>query len=409
MSDAKATRKKKEPIEESELKGFADLQAMRKLLERLHGIGAERDKAGNRHLHMNDYCLLVLMWLYNPVIDSLRGLQQTTTLEGVRKRLNVKRTSFGSLSESVRIFDPQPLGELAQELSRKLPDRTPEKFDVVEKKITAVDGSVFRLLTQVAELAWLPKGEGKSTCGYRLHAQFEVFRGAPSRIDVTGANPKGKADERQVLERTVEADRCYLMDRGYEKYGLWNRIHAAGSQYVCRVKDTAVYTVLTERPLTAADQATSIVSDQIVHLGSPDSRTVLPDHRTRLVIVKVNPHDSRRSKNGASGPSSDGYLRLVTNNFDIPAEIVAALYELRWTIELYFRVLKQLLGCRRLLSTKPEGVTIQIYMALIACIMILAITGKAPTKRTYEMLCFYLLGWATLEELEAHLAKLKAK
>ncbi len=128
---------------------------------------------------------------------------------------------------------------------------------------------------------------------------------------------------------------------------------------------------------------------------------------TRLVIVKVKPHDSRRSKNGASGPSSDGYLRVVTNNLEVPAEIVAALYELRWTIELYFRMIKQLLGCRHLLSTKENGVTIQIYLAIIACIMILAITGKMPTKRTYEMICFYLLGWADQEELEAHIQKLK--
>jgi hypothetical protein len=126
-----------------------------------------------------------------------------------------------------------------------------------------------------------------------------------------------------------------------------------------------------------------------------------------LVIVKVNPHDSRSSTNGVSGPSSDGYLRIVTNNLEVPAESIAALYDLRWTVELYFRIIKQLFGCRHLLSTTPNGVTIQIYLAIIAYIMILAMTGKMPTKRTYEMICFYLLGWASLEELEAHITNLK--
>ena len=74
---------------------------------------------------------------------------------------------------------------------------------------------------------------------------------------------------------------------------------------------------------------------------------------------------------------------------------------------MYFRIIKQLFGCHHLLSTKPNGVTIQIYLAIIACIMILATTGKMPTKRTYEMICFFLLGWASLEELEAHIEKLK--
>ena len=396
-------------IRESDLSGLRDLQAMAKLLKPLHEIGTERDKAGNRDLHMDQYCLLVLMWLYNPIIDSFRGLQQASGLKNVQKRLGVGRASMGSLSESVTIFDPQPLAGLAEELSHKLPDRTPENFACVDKKITAVDGSVFRLLAQVAELAWLPKGDGKSSCGYRLHAQFEVFKGIPSRIDVTGANPKGEADERRVLERTVEAGRCYLIDRGYAKYVLWNGIHAAGSQYVCRLGDAIPYEVLSENELTDADRGANIVSDQIVQFGTANSRTTPPDHTTRLIIVKVKPHDSRRSKNGVSGPSSDGYLRIVTNNLDVPAEIIAALYELRWTVELYFRIIKQLLGCRHLLSTKENGVTIQIYMAIIACIMILAMTGKLPTKRTYEMICFYLLGLAELEELEAHIKQLPPK
>ena len=396
-------------IKESDLSGLRDLQAMAKLLKPLHRIGKTRDKAGNRDLHMDQYCLLVLMWLYNPVVDSLRGLQQASGLKNVQKRLGVGRASLGSLSESVTIFDPQPLAELAAELSRKLPDRTPENFACVDKQITAVDGSVFRLLAQVAELAWLPKGNGKSSCGYRLHAQFEVFRGTPSRIDVTGANPKGEADERRVLERTVEAGRCYLLDRGYAKYVLWNAIHAAGSHYVCRLGDAIPYEVVRANELTDADRAAQIVSDQLVQFGTGNSRTTPPDHTTRLVIVKVSPHDSRRSQNGVSGPSSDGYLRIVTNNLEVPAEIIAALYALRWTIELYFRILKQLLGCRHLLSTKANGVTIQIYLAIIACIMILAMTGKLPTKRTYEMICFYLLGLAELEELEAHIQQLPTK
>ena len=71
-------------IKESDLSGLRDLQAMAKLLKPLHEIGAERDKAGNRNLHMDQYCLLVLMWLYNPIIDSFRGLQQASGLKNVQ-------------------------------------------------------------------------------------------------------------------------------------------------------------------------------------------------------------------------------------------------------------------------------------------------------------------------------------
>ena len=88
------------------------------------------------------------------------------------------------------VFDPQPLAQIAQELADKIPDRTPDNFQAMDKKVTAVDGSIFEVLAQVARLAWLPKG-GKASCGYRLHAQFEVFRGIPSRVDLTPSKPKG--------------------------------------------------------------------------------------------------------------------------------------------------------------------------------------------------------------------------
>lgn len=68
---------------------------------------------------------------------------------------------------------------------------------------------------------------------------------------------------------------------------------------------------------------------------------------------------------------------------------------------------KQLLGCRHLLSTKQNGVDIQVYCALIACMLILIYTGQMPTKRTFEMLCFYMVGWADLGEVMRHIRGLK--
>jgi hypothetical protein len=62
---------------------------------------------------------------------------------------------------------------------------------------------------------------------------------------------------------------------------------------------------------------------------------------------------------------------------------------------------KGLLGCSHLLSTKQNGVEIQAYMAIIACLLILIYTGVSPNKRLFEAICFYLQGWASLEELEA--------
>lgn len=400
--------KRKSKLRNRDVQGLKYFKQLEPLLARLHEVGVERDKAGNRELFMDQYCVLLLLWLFSPLIDSLRGLQQASQLDKVRKKLGVGRASLGSLSESVAVFDPEPLKEISAELSHQLPDGKRGKFEAVGQEITAVDGSVIDTVVRVAQLAWLPKAKGNSLSAYRLHTHFEVLRGVPHRIDVTPAKPKGEHDERAVLEKTIEPDRCYVTDRGYAKFTLFNQIVAADSSYVCRLRDNSAYEVQETRGLSEADIEAGVLSDEIVRLGQGRNADERPDHPVRIVTVAASPHTSRgKYRGGSSGPSCDGQLRIATNRLDLPAELLSEIYRLRWLIELFFRMFKQLLGCRHLLSTKQNGVEIQAYCAIIACLLILIHTGRTPTKRTFEMICFYLSGWASLEELEAHIAKLK--
>jgi IS4 transposase len=82
------------------------------------------------------------------------------------------------------------------------------------------------------------------------------------------------------------------------------------------------------------------------------------------------------------------------------------LYRQRWQVELFFRWFKKVLEADHLLSLSENGLTLVMYCALIASMLVTLWTGRKPTKRTFEMLCFYLTGWASEETLLAHLAKL---
>ena len=133
------------------------------------------------------------------------------------------------------------------------------------------------------------------------------------------------------------------------------------------------------------------------------------DYTIRLITVRISPHTSRgKYRGGSTGPGSDGILRIATNLLDVPAEIIALIYVYRWTIEIFFRFFKHVLGCRHLLSHSQNGIEIQTYCAIIACLLISLWTGRKPTLRTYEMICWYFTGMASDDELLAHLAKLKA-
>jgi IS4 transposase len=209
---------------------------------------------------------------------------------------------------------------------------------------------------------------------------------------------KGDADERAVLQRTIEADRCYVLDRGSISERLWNAINAAGSSYVCRSSDRTLATVTHVNDLTDADRAANVISDEIVDLGWKVKHRARPDHPVRLVCVAVKPHESSR---GMLGPHCDGALRLVTNRLDLPAELIAEMYRLRWVIEMFFRTFKQLLGCRHLFSCDHNGVEIQTSFAMIVCMLILLYTGEKPNRAIYQMVWYELIGLASLKELEA--------
>ncbi len=199
-----------------------------------------------------------------------------------------------------------------------------------------------------------------------------------------------------------------MIDRGYAKFLLWNQISAIGSSYVNRIRDNSAWETVESRELTEADLEEGVLSDQIVTMGKSSKSGVSPDHPIRIIEVRSTPHVSRgKYRGGSTGHPSDGRMRIATNILDVPAELISKLYRLRWMIELFFRMFKGLLGCSHLLSTKQNGVEIQTYMAIIACLLILIYTGGSPTKRTYERICLYLQGWAELDELEAHIASLK--
>ena len=134
----------------------------------------------------------------------------------------------------------------------------------------------------------------------------------------------------------------------------------------------------------------------VKRLGTSHHKNVLKDHQVRLVKVQ---------RTNDKGELETWWL--LTDRLDLPAELVALGYRYRWTVELFFRWLKCVLGCKQLLTTSANGVALQIYTALIASLLIVLWTGRKPTKRTWEMLQFYFQGWASLDEFEAHLEKQK--
>lgn len=404
-----------------DLRGFKQLRRVAGLLSGLHDAGCDRDKAGNRELHFDDYVLLILLYLFNPLIDSMRTLQKLAELPEIQERLGIKRFSLGSFSESCRVFEPTMLQGVVDQLAAGLrPVARHELLAQLPGKLTLVDSTVIDTLCTVAEAMFLPLGGGRHSHAWRLHLGLDVDHHVPSQWEITDPRNSGKSDEKSVLRRALAPGHTYVMDRWYAQFTLWNDIKSAGSSYVCRVRDNSVYDVIHDHPLDQAAIDAGVISDQVVEIGLSKKPGERANHPTRLVCVTCTPHQKRGKGKarggGQTGPTSDGVLRIVTDLLDVPAHVIAFLYAYRWTIEVFFRFLKQILGCRHLLSTKPQGVQIQIYAAVICCLLLNTLTGAKPTKWTVTLMALYLQGLAGDDDVLRELnrpdntgVKLKAK
>lgn len=382
-------RKGRPEITEEKLQGFKYFKILGPLLESLHQVGTQRDKAQNRQLFFDQYGALLLLYFFNPILTSLRGIQQASHLEKVRKKLGCRGTSLGSLSEAANVFDAQHLEEIIAELAARIPQQTLTRDQQALKNLTAVDGSLLPALSKMAWALWLDEEHRAA----KMHVAFEVLRGIPVKVTIT----EGNGNEKHELRGMLEPGRLYVVDRGYAEYQLFQDILDRESSFIGRIRNNAVWTVVEEWPISAKAGAAGVRRDLVVRLGGDKSGAVLkkPLRVVEVVTGKIN------------SQGEPEILLLATDRLDLDAELVALGYRFRWSVELFFRWLKCILGCRHLLSHSQNGVTIQVYLAIIASLLISLWTGRKPTKRTYEMLCFYFSGMASEEELLAHIAKLK--
>ena len=389
----------KPEIQEEDLHGFKHFKLLLPVLEKLHTAGCRRDKAGNRILHYDQYAALLLLYFFNPIVTSLRGIQQASQLKKVQRLLGCSRSSLGSLSEAARVFDADLLLGVIEGMVEQLPPvKGNPAFDDIKAVLTLVDGTLLPALPKLVQAMW----QNDQNRAFKPQTHFELLKGVPVRMDLTDAN----TDERDVLASCLQSGRVYVMDRGYAKFALFGKIIQAGSSFVCRIRDNSVFDVLETRSLTADAVQAGIVRDGVVRFTGKMAREADPDRSLRIVEVKCTPHRKPSGHNGRGGPEQGETLRIVTDVLEVPAEVIALIYKHRWAIETFFRFFKHVLGCRHLLSHCTNGIEIQTYLGIIACLLIALWTGKKPTLRTYEMICFYFTGMATEEELLAHIEKL---
>jgi hypothetical protein len=402
---ASHARPAKPKIKPSDVRGIKFISQIMDLLAPLH----EHRDDPKRNLHYDEFCAYLLFYFFTPILDSMRGLQRIGNFDKIKTKMGLPRFSLGSFSEASAIFDPQLLRPIMEQIGSRLADIEPDpRLQTLDRRPIAVDGTLLHALPKMVWALWLDEHNHAA----KLHLQFDLLKGVPLQPSLSA----GQASETRQLENNLEPGRLYITDRGYFDYNLMAAILAAKSSFLTRVHDNiSICEVLQENPISPEDARAGVQLDQIVRVGSKTNQDKI-DRPLRLVRIHVpDAVDSSRRPNRVDAKTksfrsrtAEHTLVLLTDQLDLPASLIGLLFRYRWQIELFFRWFKKVLQADRLLALSQNGMTIVIYCALIASMLVVLWTGRKPTKRTFELLCFYFAGWVNDEELLVHLDRLES-
>jgi len=337
-----------------------------------------------RRLQVADYLSLFLFGLLNPVTQTLRGISAASLLPRTQREVCSQTVPRSTFSDAQHVLDPRILEKVFADFSEKIP-QGPTDPHLSQWRWLARDGSLFRALPRMAWAMYGGGAAGHVNRAARLHLSLHIFDDKPTQVDIR----PGRVCERAVWEDQLEVGAGYIADRYFgENYRLFAKLHQKGCTFVLRVLDNAIINVEEELPVSEEDRSVGVVRQAKANLGC---RPRVQSMSLRVVWIQTQ----------------DGMIVLVTNidAQTLSAHLIAELYRKRWKIELFFRWVKCILGCGHWMAESQRGVTIQIYLALIAALILQLYAGRRPNKRMMELIRFYLMGWCNEAELEKGLIR----
>ena len=368
-----------EPLRERDLSRWKLIEDFRvRLAEAAQRVAMPRSEEDpRRRLLSTDYFSLLLFGLFNPVVRTMRGLCEATKLGRVQREISSSYVSLGSFSEAQAVFAPEVLEEVIKQLGAEAARRGQSLSGLKPAQWQAliVDSSLFRALPRMAWALW--RHQSVTQRAVRLHVKYDLVANGPVEARVSA----GRECERKAWRSLMKKGELYVGDRYYgEDYVLLMQAREAGCAFVVRLRQNRTVHVVEELALSKEDHEARVVRAARVMLGREAKAGP-------FMLVEV---------------ASDQEPLLLLSSLEseqLPAHGVALLYRQRWMVELFFRWIKCLLGCGHWLAESERGVAMQVYCALIAALLLALYSGKRPGRRAMELIQFYLLGYATLEEV----------
>ena len=346
---------------------------------------------GNTKLRADQLALGLLLSFFDPLARSLRQIEGCGDFRG---NLDLPRLARSTTSDAMAAFDPRLLAPLIRDLRARCPglERGDPDLAAIARRVVAADGTY---LSVAADVAWAlrhTKRDGAAQGQVRANVQLDVASWVPQVVSVSGDD--GDSEPAAVAKDLLRGV-LYVVDRNFRDFAAFvGPVLANDNDLVLRCRANApAARAVRGLPPTAQDVEAGVVADELVELTGRDA----PAGTFRLVTIRA-----------ADRGGKPDAIRLLTNLTDrekVPARVVGDIYRLRWQIELFFKWFKCFARVDHLLSASRRGVTTQLYVAVIAVLLMHVQTGRRVSVYALAALGRVAAGTQSLAQAMEFLAR----
>lgn len=239
---------------------------------------------------------------------------------------------------------------------------------VLEKQVKIVDSTTISLFNDVLKCVGRKPKSGKSKGGIKVHTVINADETVPNLV---WFSPASTHDHQYLKKLKCDDSSIYVFDKGYNDYKAFQYFSSKGTGFVTRIKDNAVYTIIEKNEIPHRIHS-GVKEDTIITVSvKADNGTKAP-----LKLRKITYYDREHKRE----------FEFITNLMEMRADMVAALYKIRWQIEILFKQLKQNFPLKYFLGDNENAIQIQIYCVLIVNLLLTVIQKKLKRSWSFSNL-----------------------
>lgn len=239
--------------------------------------------------------------------------------------------------------------------------------DVINKQIEIFDSTTISLFKDILKCVGRNPADGKKKGGIKVHTVINVDEAVPKLVWFTEA---AKNDHVLLDKLKLDTHIIYVFDKGYNDYKAFKKFSDNQTGFVTRIKDSAVYKTVQTNEIEECIHS-GVLEDQIIEITVKEG-----SNQSQLQLRKIRFYDRVLKRE----------FEFLTNLFEMRADLVSAIYKLRWQIELLFKQLKQNFPLKYFLGDNENAIKIQIYCALIANLLMTVIQKQLKKSWAFSNL-----------------------